>query len=133
MVKDRTGPGTFRERQRRADNRQLTRPVVWFAQWVTEAKRHGQRPRRPYPHRDLADQRNRHRGDPPPFHFAGQQSHGLGAHGSHRNEESQVNLVLAEDVGHLGPGLFDEPPRGQDRSIEADVPGGHGPNDPGTG
>ena len=73
--------------ERRLDHRALAIDVARPAERPAERERNGQGPRRAHPQRHLPNQGDRHGLDAPSFHRRREQSHGLRAEWSHRNEQ----------------------------------------------
>ena len=89
---------------------------------IPERVGHGERARDPDLPRDLRERRDGRRRDSPPFQLRGDQTHGLMAERSERDEERDVDAVGFQQRRGLRGGLLHEAARRRDRAHERERP-----------
>ena len=100
----------------------LLHTIIGAPQREPEWERHSEGARWTNALRHATQQSDTHGGDSFGLERSGEQSHGLRAHRSHRDQEHRVDVVRVKDLGNARASLPDEPARRRDRAVDADVP-----------
>ena len=116
----------FEHTQRRLEHRVLPWYVARRPERIAVRERHQQRPRRAHPFRDGAQELNAHRRDALAFQLGGDQTHGLVAEWSNRNQQGDVDGIGDQRPGHVGSRALHQAPRRGDRAHERQVAMIHG-------
>ena len=105
-----------------ADHLTLPHAVIRTTERKPEWVRYGECARRTNTLRHVTQQSDTHGSDAGSLEHSGEQSHGLRAHRSYRDQEHRLDIVRAENLGNARASLQDEPSWRRDRAIDADMP-----------
>jgi hypothetical protein len=112
----------FQQAKGSTNNLVLEHGIVRFAQGIAKRKRDNEASRGPHFHSDHLQQRKPDRRDSRLLNNAPDQSHGLVAHGSGRDQECRVHSILLKDLCNLWRRIRDQPTGCGNRAHETKMP-----------